>query len=92
MSLLTISGNLTCPYKIHFGIFTGKHNDRLLAAITVMRLAIFRLIHNHRIIKHRTISFRRFLKSLGHGVDQIHMMNTNVASTASLDLPAYFFH
>ena len=75
MTLLTIARQpYVITHEVHLRVLAGNNYDWLLVTIAVMGFAIFWLVHDHRIVKHRSVTFRRLFQSLCDGVHQTHVV------------------
>ena len=56
---LVVSGkaDITTASHAQLDVATGKNHKRHLATDAVMRLAILRKIHDHRVVEHRAVAF-----------------------------------
>ena len=75
MALLAITRQPdVIAHEVHLRVPAGNNNDWLLVTIAVMGLAIFRLVHDHRIVEHRAVTFGRLFQAGRDGVHQAHVV------------------
>ena len=78
MTLLTITRQpYVITHEVHLRVLAGNNNDWLLVAVTVMGFAIFWLVHDHRVVKHRAVTFGRLFQAGRNGVHQTHVVSSH---------------
>ena len=75
MTLLTITRQpYVITHEVHLSVLAGNDNDWLLVTIAVMGFAVFWLVHDHRVVKHRAVTFGRLFQAGRDGVHQAHVV------------------